>query len=207
MNRTQNKTYRKHGCTSIMQWPVNLSIAGVLPERGNVRCSQTKRQLSFLAMLLLLPFTTTCSAQVADSAEVVNSLTKCWHAFSHEYSNIYGLEEEEIKEYSKQRVCFTRDSIITYHGIVYTPKYSIKKVNTASYAKANFDCTKQKLGILKDSVYEVTISSFSKSKKDGSLHKMTDIIVYEGACIYVVVDGVIFKLLDADAIVRPSSSQ
>lgn len=164
------------------------------------------RYLCVLAILLVSACTHTCSAQLADSTSIVNSLTKCWRAFSHEYSPIYGLEEDEIKRYSKQRVCFTKDSIGMYLGALYTPKYSIKKVNAENYAKDNFDCSKQKLGILKDSVFEVTISSLSKPSKDGTIHKMTDIIAFDGECIYVVVDGVIFKLLDADAKVQPRSS-
>jgi hypothetical protein len=35
---------------------------------------------------------------------------------------------------------------------------------------------------------------------------MTDVIAFDGYCIYVVVDGVIFKLFDADAKVQPRAS-
>lgn len=161
------------------------------------------RYLSLLAILLVLPCTNACYAQVVDSTKIVNSLHKCWRAFSHEYSVIYGLEEEEIKSYSKQRVCFTRDSISMYHGVVFAPKYSIRKVNAENYAKTNFDCTRRKLGMLTDSVFEITILSVTKPGKDGKVHKMTDVIAFDGESIYVVVDGVIFKLLDADAKVQP----
>lgn len=147
-----------------------------------------------------------CVAQVADSAGVLASITKCWRVFSHEYSNIYGLEEEEIKQYSRQKVCVTKDSVSTFYGVRYTPSYTVKKVNTENYAKANFDCDKRKLGIRKDSVYEVTIKSMTKPNKDGKTHKMTDIVTFDGESIYVMVDGVIFKMLDADAKVWSSAS-
>lgn len=164
------------------------------------------RYSSVLATLLVLLCINTCSAQVIDSASIVKSLNKCWHAFSHEYSTIYGLEEEEINRYSKQRVCFTRDSISLYLGVVYAPTYAIRKVNSEEYAKSNFDCTKQRLGIAIDSVYEVTISSNSKPSKNGTVHKMTDVIVIGEECIYITVDGVIFKLFDVNSNVRPRSS-
>lgn len=147
-----------------------------------------------------------CCAQVADSAGVVTSLMKCWRVFSHEYSTIYGLEEAEIKQYSKQRVCITRDSLSSFYGVRYTPAFAIKKVNTENYAQSNFDCNKRKLGIRKDSVYEVTISSMTRPNKDGKTYKMTDILAFDGECIYVMVDGVIFKMLDADAKVWSSAS-
>ena len=159
-----------------------------------------------LAMLLVLLCTDNCSAQAADSTKVVNALTKCWRAFSHEYSIIYGLEEEDIDRYSKQRVCFTSDSISTYQGTLYTPKYAIRKVHAESYAKSNFDCGKRKLGIVADSVFEITISSVTKPAKDGKVYKMTNVVAFDGECTYMVVDGVIFKMVDADSKVRPSSA-
>jgi hypothetical protein len=149
--------------------------------------------------LSVLSWNNTCSAQATDSAKILKSLMKCWRALSHEYSTIYGLDEEEIKTYSKQKVCFTRDSLTLYYGSLYTPKYSVKKVNAENYAKDNFDCTKSRLGMLTDSVYEITISSISKSSRNGTPHKMTDVIAFDGDCIYVVKDGVIFKLFDSDA--------
>ena len=161
-----------------------------------------KRYLSVLA-ILLVSCVNTCSAQVADSTAIVNSLMKCWRVFSHEYSTIYGLEEEEIKRYSKQKICFTGDSVSLYLGVVYKPKYAIKKVNAENYAKSNFDSRKQRLGISSDSVFEITISSISKPAKNGTVHKMTDVIVLGEECIYVIVDGVIFKLVDADSKVQP----
>jgi hypothetical protein len=57
-----------------------------------------------------------------------------------------------------------------------------------------------------DSMYEVTISSITKPSNDGKVKKMTDVLAFDGECIYVVVDGVIFKLLDADSKVQPRSS-
>ncbi len=162
-----------------------------------------KRYLSVFTMLLAWPYANTCSAQIVDSTKIVSTLNKCWRAFSHEYSNIYGLEEEEIGRYSKQRVCFTKDSISMYYGVVYAPKYVIKKVNAENYAKTNFDCTRRKLGMLTDSVYEITISSLSKPSKKGVVYKMTDVIAFDGESTYIVVDGVIFKLLDADTRVQP----
>lgn len=159
-----------------------------------------------LAILFVLPFHNTCSAQVADSTAIVDSLHKCWRAIGHEYSTIYGLEEEEIKNYLKQKICLTKDSVSMYLGVSYTPKYSIKKVNAENYAKNNFDCSKQRLGISADSVYEITISSVTKPTKKDPAYKMTDVIAFDGYCIYVVVDGVIFKLFDADAKVQPRAS-
>jgi len=158
---------------------------------------QVRHPLYLLAILSLLACCNTCSAQVADSAKIINSLARCWRAIGHEYSTIYGLEEEDIKRYSKKKVCFTRDSISMYYGVLYTPKYSVKKVNAENYARDNFDCSKQKLAILNDSVFEITISSVTKPSNDGTVHKMTDVIAFDEDFIYVVVDGVIFKLFDA----------
>jgi hypothetical protein len=166
----------------------------------------TNRHLSVLAILLLLPFCNTCSAQVADSTTIIKAISRCWRAFSHEYSNIYGLEEEEIKRYSKQRVCIGKDSVSMYYSTVYTPKYSFKKVNAEDYAKNNFDFSKRKLGIIVDSVYEITIKSATKPAKNGNVYKMTDVVAYDGECLYIVADGVIFKMVDADAKVKPSTS-
>jgi hypothetical protein len=165
-----------------------------------------RQALSTWAILLVLCCSNTCSAQMVDSNKIITSLTRCWRAFSHEYATIYGLDEEEIKRYSKQKVCFTRDSVSLYYSTTYAPKYTIKKVKADDYARTNFDFEKQKMGIIADSVFEVTISSLSKPSKGGAVHKMTDIIAFDGACTYIVVDGVIFKLIDADSKVQPRSS-
>ena len=156
------------------------------------------RYLYAVALLPFLLWSNPCAAQEADTTAILNTLFKCWRSVSHEYSPIYGLEEEEIKKYSRQKVCFSRDNITLYYGALYAPQYSIKKVNAEHYAKDNFDCRKDKLGILKDSVYEINISSVSRSAQNGP-HKMTDIIAFDGDFIYIVKDGVIFKLYDADA--------
>ncbi len=164
------------------------------------------RYLYVLTILSVLLCRNICAAQGVDSAKTVGSLAKCWRALSHEYSTIYGLEEEEIKRYSKQKICLTADSISMYYGVSYAPKYSVKKVNAENYAKNNFDCGKQKLGISVDSVFEITISSLTKPTKKEPEHKMTDVIAFDGYCIYIVVDGVIFKLFDADAKIQERSS-
>ena len=158
-----------------------------------------KRYLCVLAILPSILWNNSCAAQEIDTTKIFNSLFKCWRAVSHEYAPIYGLEEEEIKRYSRQRVCFARDTITMYYGALYAPKYAIKKVNAENFAKNNFDCTKDRLGMLKDSVYEINISSIAKSPQNGTVHKMTDIIAFDGDCLYIVKDGVIFKLYDADA--------
>ncbi len=158
-----------------------------------------KKYLIALVILSVLPCNSRCAAQTTDSAKIISILNKCWHAISREYSTIYGLEEDEIKVYYKQKVCFTRDSITMYSGVLYDPKYLIKKVNAENFANDNFDCTKVKLGMSADSVDEITISSFVKSSKNGTTHKMTDIIAMDDYCIYIVKDGVIFKLFDANA--------
>jgi hypothetical protein len=159
-----------------------------------------------LAILFALSYSNNCAAQVADSTKMADSVMKCWRVISHEYATIYGLEEEEIKRYSKQKICLTRDSIRMYYGTSYMPKYSVKKVNAESYAKTNFDCSKDKLGISADSVFKVTISSVTRPLKNEAAHKMTDVIAFDGYCLYVVVDGVIFKLFDANAKVEARSS-
>lgn len=165
-----------------------------------------KRYLSILALLLVFACCNKSSAQVADSTNIVNSINRCWRAFSHEYATIYGLEEDEIKRYSKQKVCIARDSVSLYYGASYAPKYSIKKVNAETYSKDIFDCSKRSLGISVDSMFEVTISSVGKALKPGVENKMTNVMAFDGQCLYVIVDGVIFKLVDADAKVRQSSS-
>ena len=147
-------------------------------------------------ILFLLLGSTACCAQSADSTEVFQSLFKCWRSVSHEYSQIYGLEEEEIKALTKQKLCFSRDSISTFEGASFTPLYQIHKVNAENYAHENFDCAKVKLGIIKDTVYEITISSYSRPNKDGDIHKMTEVVVYDGYFLYIVKDGVIFKMID-----------
>jgi hypothetical protein len=164
------------------------------------------RYLYVLAIFSFLPLNNTCSAQATDSTKIVNSLVKCWRATSHEYSTIYGLDEEEIKNYTKQKVCFKKDSVTMYYGTLYDPKYSIKKVNAEKFAKDNFDCSKDKLGMVADSVYEITISSFTKASKTEPAHKMTDVIAFDGYFTYIVQDGVIFKLFDADAKIQGRSS-
>lgn len=160
----------------------------------------------FLAIFSVLPLNNTCTAQAIDSTKIANSLIKCWRATSHEYSTIYGLDEEEIKSYTRQKVCYRKDSVTNYYGTFYDPRYSFKKVNAENYAKDNFDCDKDKLGMVADSVYEITISSFTKASQSEPVHKMTDIIAFDGYFIYVVKDGVIFKLYDADAKVQGRSS-
>ncbi len=165
-----------------------------------------KRHLYTLAILSVLLWNGTCSAQATDTTKTINSLFMCWRAISHEYSAIYGLEEEEIKNYSKQKVCFSRDSAIMYYGALYAPKYSVKKVNAEDFAKNNFDCSKIKLGIMKDSVYEITISSVTRPSQNGAVHKMTDVIAFDGDYVYIVKDGVIFKLYDSNYKAAPRSS-
>jgi hypothetical protein len=147
-------------------------------------------------ILLLLLISRNSGAQVVDSNEVFQSLFKCWRSVSHEYSLIYGLEEEEIKVLAKQKICFSRDSMSTYEGDAYTPLYHIRKVNAENYAKENFDCAKVKLGIIKDTVYEITISCYTKPNKSGDIHQKTEIIAYDGYFLYIVKDGVIFKMID-----------
>jgi len=165
-----------------------------------------KIYLCLLTIVFLLPSHNSCKAQAVDTDKIVNSLRTCWRHISHEYSTIYGLEEEEVKHYATQKVCFAKDSISTYYGIFYDPKYTVRKVNAEAYAKNNFDCAKQRLGIFVDSVYEVTISSVTKPSKKEAAHKMTDVIVYDEDFIYVVVDGVIFKLIDANRKMERSNS-
>lgn len=139
-----------------------------------------------------------CNAQVVDTNKIVQSLTRCWRTISHEFSPIYGLEDEEIKAYTKQRICFTKDSIVMYQGVLYSPKFSIRKVNSEEFAKSNFECSKDKLDIVTDSVFEITILSDSRPNDAGDVHKMTDIIAFDEDFIFVVADGVIFRLYDAD---------
>ena len=158
-----------------------------------------RKHLYALAIALISLCGSSCSAQQADTAKVITTLFQCWHAVSHAYSSIYGLEENEIKNYAKQRVCFSTDSISLYSGTVYTPVYSLRKVNAENFAQDNFDCGKDKLGMLADSLYEIKISSLTKSPQNGSVHKMTDIISFDGQFVYVVQDGVIFKLYNHDA--------
>ncbi|MCW3121477.1 MAG: hypothetical protein JWQ38_969 [Flavipsychrobacter sp.] len=157
-----------------------------------------KRYLFALLLLSFLTWGNTCSAQVADSAKLVRSLTRCWRVISHEVSPIYGLDDEDIKRYSKQNVCFTRDSVRMFSNTLYTPTYSIKKVNAEEYATTNFECSKNKLAILTDTVYELTISSVTKPSPTGAIYKMTDVLAFDDDFIYAVVDGVIFKLFAAD---------
>jgi hypothetical protein len=152
-----------------------------------------------LIILAIFLWSSSCSAQETDTATVFKALFKCWHAVSHQYSSIYGLEEEEIKTYSRQKVCIARDSVTMYYGVLYAPQYAIKKVDAENFAKDNFDCDKGKLGMLTDSVYEINISSITKSAKNGTFHKMTDVIAFDGDFIYIVKDGVIFKLYNNDA--------
>jgi hypothetical protein len=165
-----------------------------------------KRYLCILTIAAILPWDNACSAQAVDSAKVINTLNTCWRAISHEFASIYGLEEEEIKRYTKQQICFTKDSITMYSGVLYAPTYSIKKVNAENYTKENFDCSKQRLYIYSDSVFEVTISSVTKPSEKGTVHKMTNVIVFDEDCIYVVVDGVIFKLFNASRKVERRSA-
>jgi hypothetical protein len=165
-----------------------------------------KRYLLALTFLSVVPLNNPCAAQGVDSARIVAALTRCWRTISHEYSTIYGLEDEEVKQYIKQRVCIGRDSMNMFTGTLYAPKFSFRKVNAEEYSKSNFDCSKQKLDIFADSVFEVTISSLSKPPGNQAAHKMTDIIAFDEDCIYVVVDGVIFKMFDADKKIEGRSS-
>ena len=158
-----------------------------------------KKYLYTLAVLSALPWNNNCSAQVADSTTIVNSLNKCWRTIGKAYSTIYGLDESEIEKYSRQKLCFTRDSFVLYNGPLFDPKYAIKKVKADDFAKNNFDCSKEKLGMLTDSIYAITISSITKSSQNKPAHKMTDVIAFDGYFIYVVNDGVIFKLYDSEA--------
>ncbi len=165
------------------------------------------RYLYMFIILSALLCSNSCLAQVADSARIVGTVAKCWRVISHEYSTIYGLEEEEIKAYSKQKVCFAADSVRMHTGVSYSPRYSVKKVNAEEYAKTNFDCDKRRLGISIDSVYEIVVHSVSKPTKNGTIHKMTNAIVFDGDCIYVPVDGIIFRMFDADAKVVPRAAR
>jgi len=164
------------------------------------------RYLYTLAIVMSLLPCHRSAAQQVDTATIYKTLFKCWHSVSHEYSTIYGLEEDEIKNYAKQKVCLSRDGVELYSGPLLTPQYLIKKVNAESFAKDNFDCSKIKLGMIVDSVYEITISSMAKSAKTGALHKMTDVVAFDGNFLYVVKDGVIFKLYDANNTYTPRSS-
>ncbi|MCD6013725.1 MAG: hypothetical protein K0Q79_3587 [Flavipsychrobacter sp.] len=165
-----------------------------------------KRYLYILAILLVLPWNNPCYAQLVDTTKIVNSLTKCWRVIGHNYSTIYGLDEEEVKRYKKQKICFGKDSVKLYYGASYAPKYSVKKVNAEDYARNNFDCSKQKMDITADSVFEITVSSVTKPSKEGTVYKMTDVVAFDGYCLFVMVDGVIFKLFDANAKVEGRSS-
>ena len=55
------------------------------------------RYFKAIAILLLSLTSNICLAQSTDSVKVVATLNKCWRAIGHEYSSIYGLEEDEIK--------------------------------------------------------------------------------------------------------------
>jgi hypothetical protein len=162
------------------------------------------RHVSIWAILLIILCTNNSYAKGVDSAKIVSSLNKCWKAFSHDYSSIYGLEEDEIKAYSKQRVCFTTDSVNMFYGNVYSPTYAIKKVDAEKYTRDNYECSKSKFNIYIDSVYEVTVFTMARGNKDGKMRKMTDVLLYDGICIYMVLDGVFFKMIDADSKVTPA---
>ncbi len=165
-----------------------------------------KRYLYVFALLSVLPWGHACVAQEVDSAKIISSLIRCWRARSHEFSPIYGLEDEEVKRYSKQKVCFTPDSISMYYGMLYTPKYSIKKVNSDNYSKVNFGFSKKMVNIFKDSLFEITISSMTKPDKKGAVHKMTDVVALVDETLYIVVDGVIFQLYDSNKKVEGRSA-
>lgn len=159
-----------------------------------------------LILLAILATGSNCKAQTTDSAQVIGALNKCWRQLSHVFSPIYGLDEKEVVQYAKRRLCFTRDSISLYYGVQYTPTYKVKRVEAETYARMNFDCGKQKLDINADSVYQIVISSYTKPDKEGKTFRMTDILAFDGYCLYAVADGVIFKLFDANAKVEGRSS-
>jgi hypothetical protein len=163
--------------------------------------------IRFLFCLLLIISTPSVgAAQSLDSTTLTNAITKCWRTFSHQYANIYALEEEEIKQYSKQRVCLSKDSISLFTGISTAPTFSFRKVHAEDYTKNNYDCTKRMLSIMVDSLVEVTVNSYSQNNKDNTKHKLTNIMTYDGQCLYIMADGVIFKMLDADSKVQPRTS-
>lgn len=150
-----------------------------------------------LIALLLALSTHPCHSQPVDTAAVYKRLFKCWRSVTHEYSNIYGLEEDEIKNYARQKICFTRNGIELYDGVRATPDLAIKKVDAELFATENFDVPKVKLGMISDSLYKITITS-TRTAADGTPHKMTDIIAFDGDFVYVTKDGVIFKLFDSE---------
>lgn len=165
------------------------------------------RYYCILLSFLILSRVNTSTAQIVDTNKVVRELNRCWRVVSHEVSPIYGLEDEEIKRYSKQRICFSRDSIVMLNSVLLAPAYSIKKVNAEDYARKNFDCGRMSLAIIADSVYEIRISSVTRPDKTGAVYKMTDIIAFDDDFIYVVLDGVIFKLFAADRKIEAKASR
>ena len=165
------------------------------------------KYLYVLLSLLFFPRANTCSAQVADQAQVVRSITRCWRVIGHEVAPIYGLEEEEIKSYSKQKICITADSVRMFNSVLHTPKYAIRKVNAEDYAKTNFECSKKALAIMTDSVYEITITSVTRPSEDGGAYTLTNVIAFDDDFLYVVVDGVIFKLFATDRKIEVKGAQ
>lgn len=165
------------------------------------------RYYCLLLSFLILSGVNTCAAQIVDTNKVVHELNRCWRVVSHEVSPIYGLEDEEIKRYSKQRICFRADSISMFNSILMAPKYSIKKLNAEDYARKNFDCSRMSLAIIADSVYEITISSVTRPDKNGAIFNMTDVIAFDGDFIFVVLDGVIFKLFATDRKIEAKGSR
>lgn len=164
------------------------------------------RYLSACILILVLLHADTSSAQALSRDSVVNAVMKCWRVFSREYAEIYGLEDEEVKAFSKQRVCFGKDSISTFRAVQYKPAYRVTRVNAEDYAQQNYDCSKRKLNIYKDSVYEVVVRTETKPTRDKPAYKLTDIVLYDGESLFITVDGVTFKMLDADAKVRGASA-
>jgi|GEM_PF-6372501 len=160
-----------------------------------------------LLSLFFFPRENTCFAQVADQAQVVRSITRCWRVIGHEVSPIYGLEEEEIKSYSKQKICFTADSVRMFNSVLHTPKYAIRKVNAEDYAKINFECSKKALAIMTDSVYEITITSVTRPAEAGGFYTLTNVIAFDDDFLYIVVDGVIFKLFATDRKIEVKGAQ
>jgi hypothetical protein len=177
----------KYGKISITLGIINL-IKNYKMKRGKILFA-----ISFFCIVL---FCNICSGQVKENGDVMKELFTCWHSIDHRYFPIYALTKEEVKDFSKRKICFNDKVVPMYIDTLYSPKYSIKKYGSKEYLWDNFQSKKEDIGIVTDSLYEIHISAMIKSPENGKFHKTERIIVYDGTYLFIFEDGVTFRLVN-----------
>ena len=147
-----------------------------------------------LGILLFIKCFTYTFVSNAQNSKALSQIFTCWKTLDYKLSNDYGLEPKQIQDLLKKKVCLSNNTIVVYYDTLYSPKYSIEKFKTKNYLWDNFNVQGKDYNILSDSLYEITIDYKIKSSRDGKFYSSKRVMIYNVDYLFIIQDGVVFRL-------------